>query len=229
MIKLATLIALLGLTVAQTPRTWMMAPREFTSNSIKHNGLFTYPEDAAMAKIFDKDGYSLYHFAQIDAGFGTLYGGADMTNADQRTESYGLQMWSYAKHQAVMNMNNWYTTTIETYLEPIYVAPYIQHVTWERFEADNGFKLSISGTREVALLDWAVTASELGSTFQHSFFMHNAFELPEMPAELMQDDTFSHDWTDARYSGNLLDTFGLAEDLADVVGTHQYYNTNIVE
>lgn len=233
MIKLATLIALLGLSQAvtfmpsTTPRTWDMETR---GPAATNNGLFTYP-DEGLATIYDDNGYMLKHFAKVDAGFGTLYAGnaAGTKTGDMRSESYGLQIWSYAKHQAILNVDNYYTATIETHLEPLYAAPYIQHVQWNRFEDADGFKMTVAGSREIQMLDWAVTTAELASTFQRSFFEDDAFDFSTVDTDLAQDETFENSFMDGRYSGNLLETFDLTDKVADIVGVHNYYSVDLVK
>ena len=116
---------------------------------------------------------------------------------------------------------------MELSLEPVYAAPYIQRVYWDRFEADNGFAMSIEGVREVRAMDYSTYATENWGTFQQSFFGDLA--VPDM-TDLAVDDAFENDIEDTRYSGNVLDMFASStySDLQDnIIGEHQYYYTQL--
>lgn len=221
MIKIATLLALLGVSMTQS-----VTPRFWSRGANSGSGVFNYP-DSGYKNLFNSMGLNLNHFAQADAGWGTLYGGADSNKADTRTESYGVQVWSFGKHNAVANYHNWYTMSVESFIEPVYAAPYVQHVMWTRFESTPGFTLTVAGTREVAAFDWALDMAENMGTVQDSLF--DGLDIPERAADFNFDGTFVHEWRDGRYSGNLLKTLKLDDNFSKILGMHQYYSKAIVE
>jgi hypothetical protein len=222
MIKLATLIALLGLSSAQVAQWWSMTGPQ--------NQGFSYPDDGTYADIYDGDHFNVKHFFETNAGWGSLYQGSSMTNADMRSESYGIQLWSYARYQLVADCGTWFSTTMELSLEPVYAAPYIQTVHWSRFEANNGFSLSLEGSREVRAMDYELNVSENYGTTQQSFFEDmGSLDL----ADFTLDDAFANDIEDTRYSGNLIELIDsdIVADLhqKEILGVVSYYTADIVE
>ena len=90
MMKLAIFMALIGLSVAQVPQWWK-----------KYGPLsagITYPEDGGWATIYSNSGFYAMHFLEANAGWGSLYQGSYANDADTRMESYGVQVWSYARY-----------------------------------------------------------------------------------------------------------------------------------
>lgn len=136
MIKLAVLVALLGVSsvMGAIPQWW--------KNLANQNSGFRYPETDSKV-LWEQDKVQLSHFFEADAGFGTVYQGSDSNDSDDRVEAYGVNIWSYAKYQVFFICNNWFSQKMELNLEPVFVVPYLQRISWTRFEGEDGFAMGI--------------------------------------------------------------------------------------
>lgn len=176
--------------------------------------------------------FGLQHQAEFDFGYGTLYNGADSNNANTRVESYGLQVWSFARYTATMNFKNWYKYVGEVSVEPVYVAPYIQNVAWTRPMGGNTKSLTLSGSRDIQLLNYFMYAKEEMGTFQTSLFdtLKNGFRLPASSDVAYSGGNFEHAWNDAQNSGNVLQKLlpSTYTDLSNnLLGAKNYYTAKI--
>ena len=125
MIKLITLIALLGLSQAQ----WFN--RYYTLAGETGSG-WTWPSSGSPNVVLNNQWVKITNFAEFDFGFGTKYAGSDMMTSDIRSEMYAAHLWSYGRHLAHINFRSMYSYDMELSIEPVYFAPYMQTIGWTR-------------------------------------------------------------------------------------------------
>eukprot|EP00347_Sterkiella_histriomuscorum_P003351 403364626 len=178
------------------------------------------------------DWFSVSHFAEFDAGFGTLYQGKDIqTSAMTRIESYGVHLYSYGRESVQTMIGKYYNMNMDVQFEPVYIAPYIQTISWIR--PTEGFSLAISGSRYADAFAYQTFANENMQVFQHSLvdFIQNESDLLPTSGSMAPNSEYEHEWSDARFTGNLLSKLS-ASTYADLqnnlLGSHDYYSKIIV-
>ena len=172
------------------------------------------------------------HFAEFDAGYGTLYQGKDTQGASmQRSEAYGVHLYSYGRESVQTMMGKYYTMNVDMQFEPVYVAPYVQSIAWTR--PTEGFTFTVVGSRYADAFAYQHWATENMQVFEHSIvdFIQNQADLLPTSSEMMANQEYEHDWSDAKFTGNLLAKLS-ASTYADLqnnlLGYHEYFNKQIV-
>ena len=148
-----------------------------------------------------------------------------------RDESYGVHLYSYGRESVQSMIGKYYNMNMDIQFEPVYVAPYVQTISWTR--PTEGFTFGVSGARFADAFAYYTKANENMQVFEHSLvdFIQNEADLLPTSSEMMANQEYEHNWSDARFSGNLLSKLS-ATTYADLqnnlLGYHEYYNKQIV-
>ena len=111
--------------------------------------------------------FTLGFKVQADAGYTTGYMGKD---GNTHTESYGLEIYSYANATVNMEFFNSYKSQYMFSIIPVDIKPYTQSVSAMRMEAKNGQSINTFADREITLLKFTTTVTENVKTCGASFY-----------------------------------------------------------
>ena len=97
----------------------------------------------------------------MDAGYGTHYKG--MQSGAMNYETYGVHAYSYAQGTFDLKAGKSYQWTGRFQMEPLYVAPYEQVLSWSRMEdsaTTPGFHMYASGMRNMRAGEFTTVVHE---------------------------------------------------------------------
>lgn len=208
--KALVLAALLGLSAATSVLEW------------------TYPDSGSPKSILDNDILRFSFDLELDFGYGThYYQTAPVSGASTRTETYGVNAYSYFTATTYITLLDAVYLELEGEFEPAYVVPY-QHTfgyTWPT-SGDN-FQLTMTGSRDLELTEFTLTVTENIKTSTVSLydFIFNDGDLLPKKSTWTFDTDYQDDFEDPWLSFNLLiDVLNSNIDTKDFYGPHDYFS-----
>lgn len=185
--------------------------------------------------IVNNEWFTATTFSEVDFGFGTLYQNIFNDASPSTTvkgHQYGVHLYSYGRQSMVVEALKNYKYIVDVQVEPVYVAPYVQTVSWtvpRPKDTATPFKFAVSAYRYADLLNYNTYNGENIKVMEHSLYdaLFNNGELLPETSEFGYNEEYYADWHDTKFSGNLLQKFleQTHTDLhANLLGMHEYYN-----
>lgn len=184
-----------------------------TANSITG---WTYPEMANMNErfmIIDHEQAMIKGYFEFDFGWSTHYMGMapemmpmDPMMMDMQSESYGVNLYSYALLNLDSEFLMYYMNNLQFYFEPFMVAPYTQTIAWKRPESGE-FHMYLMGSREIRALDYMTMVTEntkIGKSSLYQTLMMDGDMMFDM-SDMMYEMDFENKYMDPYWMGNVLE------------------------
>jgi hypothetical protein len=175
------------------------------------------------------NGFTYYTFSlgwMIDAGYGTQYNPAGpMAPSPDSSETYAMNIFSYLRLTYTHEVASSYNAIYDFTLNLLDFTPYGQTVGWSRFDNGQGFHTTVSGFRNLNILNFQTRVRENAKTCMWSAFTSTSMT----PVCSYNQDK----WTDYQdpvwqfntgaYVATMVDTVDDNTMLEDIVGPHMYY------
>ena len=197
--KFLVLAALLGMAVANENDFWT-------------EGVPTTKGWLYQRTLVDESYFSFKIMTECDFGFGTFYKSIfNDANAAYtlRGHQYGVHLYSYCRQSAHTTIGDFYDHVGEVQIEPLYVNPYTQSVSYfePRPEDTYKFDINLAGLRYIDFLDYNTYWSENMKVVEQSLydvaFKDGETFLPES-SDFAYNDEYMEDYHDKKLSGNIL-------------------------
>lgn len=186
--KLLVLAAFLGYALAGPFDFWTEGTPT-TMGYYKHKNLVT------------NEWFTSSTFTEADFGFGTFYQGGYSAGPTTRTQQYGAHFYSYARQSVTFEALKNYMYVVDIQVEPVYIAPYIQSISWTEPRPDEGTysaHFGFAGDRVIEALAYNTYAGENGKVFEKSLLDVIQGDTDEiMPKKTdfgYNGDEYYHDW-----------------------------------
>lgn len=122
---------------------------------------------------------------------------------------------------------------IDVQLEPVYVAPYIQTVSWTRPIESQSFTFLLSGDRYADILSFNTYNGENTDVFEQSLYdvVKNGDSIMPEASDFVANNEYLHEWNDTKLSGNLIQK--ISSDFYStlsqkVLGSQNYYMWTVI-